>query len=120
MILLKRNCIKLIAIITFVIVLVVVNVLVFSGCSEAMYKVDYCGQKDKYSNAQDSYKAGSEVKLCYTMVATEYSYKFYLDGERVDYEYDDATGYYVVSFVMPEHDVKLECNSRNSMEAYIE
>ena len=36
----------------------------FSGCSEAMYKVDYCGQKDKYSNAQDSYKAGSEVELC--------------------------------------------------------
>ena len=114
MILLKRNCIKFIAIITFVIVLVLVNVLVFSGCSEAMYKVDYCGQKDKYSNAQDSYKAGSEVELCYTMVATEYSYKFYLDGECVDYEYDDVTGYYVVSFVMPDHDVKLECESNYS------
>ena len=95
-------------------VIFMLSICMFSGCSEAMYKVDYCGQKDKYSNAQDSYKAGSEVELCYTMVATEYSYKFYLDGERVDYEYDDATGYYVVSFVMPDHDVKLECESNYS------
>ncbi len=97
--------------ISAVIILATVSMFSFYGCSGAMYKVDYCGQKEYYENAQDSYKAGSKVELHYTMVATEYSYNFYLDGESIGYDYDEVTGYYVISFVMPDRDVVLECDA---------
>ncbi len=100
--------------ISAVIILVTVSMFAFSGCSETWYKVDYCGQKEYYENAQDSYKAGSKVELYYTMIATEYNYTFYLDGKSIGYDYDEVTGYYVISFVMPDHDVELECDAHYS------
>ena len=78
------------------------------------YQVDYCGSKDCYSNAKDSYRAGTEVTLYFDLVATDTDYSFLLDGEPVHYTYDDRKGF-VIQFTMPNHDVKLECNSKNSM-----
>ena len=86
-----------------------------TGCSGGeRYQVDYCGSKDCYSNAKDSYRAGTEVTLYFELVATDTDYSFRLDGEPVNYTYDDTKGF-VIQFTMPNHDVKLECNTKNSM-----
>ena len=50
------------------------------GCAGKTYRVDYCGDKDFYKGAKNSYRAGQEVPLYYTMIATDTDYSFYLDG----------------------------------------
>lgn len=89
----------------------------FSGCKAQKYNVDYCGSKGCYSNAKDSYKAGTKVTLYFELIATDTDYSFTLDGEPVDWSYDEKKGF-VIEFIMPEHDVKLECHSKNSMLGY--
>ena len=111
----KKN---IIFVIIVLVIILLVGVLVITGCSgnsSDVYKVDYCGQKSCYKNAKDSYKAGTKVELYFDLVATDTDYSFYLDGERINYEYDDRKGF-IIKFVMPEHNVKLECESHNSME----
>ena len=102
----------------FVLVLLSCLLLVgLTGCSDGEpYQVDYCGAEDCYSNAKDSYRVGTEVTLYFDLVATDTDYSFLLDGEPVHYTYDDQKGF-VIQFTMPNHDVKLECNSKNSMLA---
>ena len=90
----------------------------FSGCKAQKYTVDYCGSKGCYSNAKDSYKAGTKVTLYFELIATDTDYSFTLDGEPVDWSYDEKKGF-VIEFIMPEHDVKLECHTKNSMTPYL-
>ena len=52
------------------------------------YKVDYCGQKFAYKNAKDEYKAGDNVTLYYSMIATDTDYFFTLDGAKLFIDYD--------------------------------
>lgn len=84
------------------------------GCGGKKYKVDYCGQMSSYENAKPAYRAGEKVELYYPFIATDTDYSFYLDGESVNYDYDDKHGF-VISFIMPDHDVKLECVMKNLM-----
>ena len=84
------------------------------GCAANKYNVDYCGAKDLYRGAKDSYKAGAKVKLYFELVATDTDYSFELDGESLNFTYDNKKGF-IIRFTMPEHDVKLECITRNSM-----
>ena len=84
------------------------------GCAGETYRVDYCGDKDFYKGAKNSYRAGQEVTLYYTMIATDTDYSFYLDGESIKYDYDDRKGI-IIRFTMPDHDVKLEHRAVNSM-----
>lgn len=86
----------------------------FSGCKTKKYNVDYCGSKYCYSNAKDSYRAGSKVILYFDMIATDTDYTFTLDGKPIQWSYDDKKGF-VIEFIMPEHDVKLECHLKNTM-----
>lgn len=84
------------------------------GCNKVpKYKVDY-DKKSMYVNAQDKYAAGKEVELYYPWVATDTDYRFYLDDEEINFQYDDNKGF-LIKFTMPDHDVKLRCDSRNSM-----
>ena len=86
-----------------------------TGCAGGeKYRVDYCGIKDMYGKARDSYRAGTEVTLYFDLIATDTDYSFYLDGERIRFEYDEKKGF-VIRFTMPEHDVKLECETVGSM-----
>lgn len=80
----------------------------------ARYRVDYCGAKELFKHARDSYRAGSTVTLYYPAVATDTDYTIYLNGEPIRYTYDDRRGF-IITFVMPAQDVKLEVESRNSM-----
>lgn len=102
---------------TFILALTLGGCVMFglSGCFAKKYAVDYCGQKSSYKGAKDSYMAGETVKLVYGMIATDTDYSFYLDDERINPDYDSKTDSYVISFTMPDHDVKLECRSYNSM-----
>ena len=81
---------------------------------EVKYKVDYCGQKMCYQGAEDSYPAGEQVKVYYNLVATDTDYTFLLDGEEINATYTDEKGF-CISFEMPDHDVQLECQKKNSM-----
>ncbi len=84
------------------------------GCSSAKYRVDYDGHKNWYTGAKDSYPAGAKVKLLYDFVATDTDYAFYLDGEPLRFEFDGKHGF-ILTFTMPDHDVKLVCEHHNSM-----
>lgn len=83
------------------------------GCAEK-YHVDYDGRKSAYTNAKDAYRAGETVRLYYEIIAMDTDYSFFLDGQRINYTYDDAHGF-VIKFEMPAHDVKLTCRMENSM-----
>ena len=84
------------------------------GLFAKKYKVDYCGQKMAYPNAKDEYRAGEKVTLYFDMIATDTNYSFTLDGAELMRDYDREKGF-VLSFTMPDHDVKLHCFSRNTM-----
>ena len=83
------------------------------GCGAPKYKVDYCGAEFAYQNAKESYRAGTKVKLIFDCIATDTDYFFYLDGEPVDFTYEDNC--FVITFIMPEHDVVLDFTTKNSM-----
>ncbi|MBR2801578.1 MAG: hypothetical protein IKE21_03135 [Erysipelotrichaceae bacterium] len=83
------------------------------GCAKK-YRVDYDGRKERYKGAEDSYPAGRKVTLYYDLIAADTDYAFYLDGERLNHGYGSAKGF-VISFTMPEHDVKLTCETHNTM-----
>lgn len=78
------------------------------------YKVDYCGKKFAYLDAKDSYRAGEKVTLYFHMIATDTDYTFTLDGRSIQVGYDNSKGF-IIEFIMPDHDVVLRCDSRNTM-----
>ncbi|MBR2027879.1 MAG: hypothetical protein IKA10_02665 [Oscillospiraceae bacterium] len=84
-----------------------------AGCTGKNYRVDYDGRKELYKGAKDFYRAGKEVKLYCRMPVTDTNCSFYLDGEAVNCDYDEKEGC-IIRFIMPEHDVKLECRDSES------
>ncbi len=87
-----------------------------TACADDRYHVDYCGKKEQFQGAKDSYRAGENVKVYYGMLLTDTDYSFWLDDERLNCLYVDGKGY-EISFTMPDHDVKLECRTYSSMTA---
>lgn len=88
--------------------------LLENALHEPTYPVDYGTGMGMYVNARPEYPAGASVVLCVEQIATDVDYAFLLDGESLNYTYDDSRGL-VISFVMPDHPVKLECVMKNSM-----
>ena len=110
----RKNIVKMLKT-ALCVVLGVTMMLSFGGCFAKKYNVDYCGAKFLFENAKDSYRAGKKVTIYYVYVATDTDYRFYLDGESIkDIECSDQKGF-KISFIMPEHDVTLEVDSRESM-----
>ena len=95
--------------------LVVCFVLTLAACGSSSYKVDYDGGKHHFLGAKDTYRAGERVTLYFPMVATDTDYSFHLEGAELDVSWTDLLGYRL-RFTMPNHDVKLTCETRNSME----
>ena len=85
------------------------------GCLAKEYKVDYCGQKAAFEGAKDSYAAGTDVKLKYGMIASDTDYYFFVDGKRAKVDYQN--GFFIISFQMPEHDIKVYYHKVNTMTA---
>ena len=88
--------------------------LLFSGCGAKKFRIDYDGMKDCFTDAKDEYGAGEKVTVYYDLIATDTDYSFYVDGERMNCLYTDGKGY-EISFIMPEHDVKVTVEQKNSM-----
>lgn len=86
----------------------------FFGCGKASHTVDYCGQKDAYPDARDTYKAGEKVRLTFPGIATDTDYSFYLDGRQLSPDYEQGKGF-VLRFTMPDRDVRLEYRAAGSM-----
>ncbi len=97
-------------------VALIICLLSLSGCFAQRYHVDYDGEMDFYEGAKESYRVGERVDLYYDLIATDTDYTFLLDGESINFSYSDDRGF-EISFVMPDHDVKLECVTRNTMTA---
>ncbi len=102
-------------VLVIVFLLAVVLPLVFGACVTKRCNVVYESGKFGFTNAKDSYPVGRRVELYYDLIATDTDYSFYVDGADYDVRYDDKKGY-VISFVMPDHDVIVGVTSRNTME----
>ena len=85
------------------------------GCTGEKYHVDYHGAKQLFKGAKDSYTAGKKVTMYYDMIATDTDYTFYLDEEVLDADYGNKG--YIISFVMPDHDISITYDAVNSMTA---
>ena len=91
--------------------------------NSATYRIDYAGMKVWYCAMTKSGKqiappeqarAGEEVVIYYPMIATDTDYTFLVDGCYFGPEYQRDKGF-IFRFVMPDHDITIECNERNSM-----
>ena len=89
--------------------------------NEPTYPVEYWTDIEYLENAKPAYPAGASVLIYFDLIATDTDYRFFLDGEPLNFDFDDSKGF-IISFIMPAHAVKLECERRNSMmydpEAY--
>jgi len=59
------------------------------------YEVDYCGSKLCFKNPKNRYRAGKNVKLYYTMVATDTDYRFRVDEKYMNAGYSEKKGYII-------------------------
>lgn len=85
-----------------------------SGKREKFFKVDYHGQMDLFDGAKEKYLEGTEVEIAYSLIATDTDYTFYVDGQEVNAMWNDGKGY-IIRFTMPNHDIEVFCDMRNSM-----
>ena len=85
------------------------------GCGTQKYKL-LINESD-FESKKKSYAAGETVTVYFPYVATDTDYKFYVDpyDTKLDISFDGQHGY-VLSFVMPAHDVTLSYDSKNTME----
>ncbi len=88
--------------------------LMENALNEPTYPVEYWMDTEYFENAKPAYPAGESVMIYYDLIATDTDYTFLLDGEPLNYGFDESKGF-VISFIMPAHPVKLECRTRNSM-----
>ena len=93
------------------------------GCKNPkipLFKIDFNGQEFFYKDAagkepKTEYKAGERVLLYFDFVATDTNYYFYMDDESFNPGWDGDKHAYIIDFIMPEHDVKLFIDHKNSM-----
>ena len=101
--------------------------VLFTGCGNKVeedddedeaeeYVIDFCGQEDSFEGAKDSYAEGEKVSLTFGYIATDTDYSFYVDEEPFNADYDSKKDVYKIKFKMPDHDVKVRYESRNTME----
>ncbi len=89
--------------------------LLMTGCGimdgNVKYKLIF--GNSGFESEKTKYAPGENVTVRYDMFATDTDYRFYSDDVEFEQSFD---GGYVLTFVMPEHDVTFNVESRNSME----
>lgn len=85
-----------------------------NGSGKNSYNVDYHGQKDMFTGAENSYREGETVELSYGLIATDTDYSFIVDGQVVKANWNEKKGY-IIKFTMPDHDIDVYCTQSNSM-----
>ena len=78
------------------------------------YRLIFDGDEFAYKNIKSGYKEGENVTVYFDMIATDTNYSFFVDDEPINPGYETSLGY-IISFKMPDHDVKIKCISQNSM-----
>ncbi len=106
-------------------ILILIMAALISAGSEACnrqkaYHIDYDGKQEFFSTLTHGKAPKKAVKddtvtICFEAVASDTRYEFYLDGERLNHRYDHEHGY-IISFLMPDHDVTLSYTKQNLME----
>lgn len=99
----------------FICILEVLFIMSLIGCGAKKYNVDVGSYG--FEAKKTKYAPGEKVTVYYTIIATDTDYYFSTDSDDVTLKtsYDDKHGY-VLTFTMPDHDVKMIEDSRNSME----
>ena len=82
-----------------------------SGCFGEKYKVN-CDES--FKGCKGLYSAGAKVTLYYDAIATDTNYSFFVDGESYNAQYSNDKGY-IIEFTMPDHDVEVRVEAKNSM-----
>ena len=72
----------------------------------------FASEKDQPAPKQA--RVGERVRIYFPMVATDTNYTFYIDGLQIIPDYTHETGY-IIEFTMPDHDVVISYNERNTM-----
>ena len=95
--------------------MITLMLLLLAGCGSkddtVKYKLTF--SNSGFESEKTEYAAGEDVTVRYDISATDTDYSFSSDDVDFKQDYD---GGYVFTFVMPEHDVALNVESRNSME----
>ena len=87
------------------------------------YRIDYDGKKYRYCaeakngeriDPPEQARVGEMVVIYYPMIATDTDYSFRVDGMYFQPDYQTEKGF-IFRFVMPDHDITIQCNERNSM-----
>ncbi|MCR5673653.1 MAG: hypothetical protein K6F87_08075 [Lachnospiraceae bacterium] len=91
------------------------TLLTLVGCSAGEDTVKYklILNSSGFESKKTMYAPGEEVTVRYDIIATDTDYRFYSDDVEFKQSYD---GGYVLTFIMPDHDVTLNVESRNTME----
>ncbi len=87
--------------------------IMLGGCGEKKYSLTF--GDSFFTSEKTKYAAGENVTVCYDMIATDTDYTFFSDDVEFQERYDQGRGY-VITFTMPDHDVKIDLRTRNSME----
>ena len=97
-----------------VIFLILTGVLfmnLFSACGKPKYKLNLDGS---FKSKKAAYAAGEKVTVYYDIIGTDTDYSFCSDDVELRQSYSERKGY-ILSFVMPAHDVTLHVRATNSM-----
>ena len=84
-----------------------------AGCSPKKYTLNF--DRSGFESEKTEYAAGETVTVYYDIIATDTDYWFFIDDDvEMKESYDNDHGY-IFTFVMPDHDVTMRVESRNSM-----
>lgn len=99
----------------YISMMITLMLLLLTGCGSkedtVKYKLTF--NNSGFESEKTEYAAGEDVTVRYDIIATDTDYSFSSDDVDFKQDYD---GGYVFTFVMPDHDVALNVESRNSME----
>lgn len=84
------------------------------GCNTTKYKLNLDGYG--LSSKKDEYPSGAKVKVIFAEehIGTDTDYRFVSDDVKLDTKYKERQGF-VITFIMPDHDVTIEAISTDSM-----
>ena len=75
------------------------------------YKVNF---GPLFTSEKTEYEPGEPVKVIFPFIATDTSYRFHVNADDKKEEYKN--GVIEITFTMPDHDVEVDVNSKNTME----
>ena len=113
-----RNKFYKFAAITLILVMTITGL---TGCGKTQkFKLDLEGRDSSFQDVKASgYEPGEEVRIVFNVIATDTDYSFFVDDKPAQVDYRDTEGY-IITFTMPQHDVRVSVKSVNSMDMVME